>query len=250
MLGRFLNAHAEVCCGLEDTVTRRQSGPFGCCAHAISRDLPLLVPQEPQLGSPVVPFYPFLGEGSPTNIDCRKQGTLVLASLLEDLDKGNSLSANGVKSRAAVWDTQPQKVDALTFGEGTASSRNLGISHVCKQLQIVHHAMAVKPPFLRLKGRSFALTMPGNSRKQQSFFVSWKMPRINGVLCSLGEQVVVDQSSIKGCHELSQPVVSHAMYVCCECKSMQASGLSQWPFLVTRRCWPPFTQSPHTTVRM
>ena len=38
------------------------------------------------LRSPVVPFYPFWGEGSPTKIDHRKKGTLVLASLLEDLD--------------------------------------------------------------------------------------------------------------------------------------------------------------------
>ena len=36
------------------------------------------------LGPPEVPFYPFLGEGSPTNIDYRKKGTLILTSLLED----------------------------------------------------------------------------------------------------------------------------------------------------------------------
>ena len=35
--------------------------------------------------SPVVPFYPFLGEGSPTKIDYRKKGTLIPTSLLEDL---------------------------------------------------------------------------------------------------------------------------------------------------------------------
>ena len=43
----------------------------------------------PLLGPPVagqvVPFYPFLGEGFPTTIDYRKKGTLILASLLEDL---------------------------------------------------------------------------------------------------------------------------------------------------------------------
>ena len=38
------------------------------------------------LGPPVVPsFYPSLGEGSPTKIDYRKKGTLILTSLLEDL---------------------------------------------------------------------------------------------------------------------------------------------------------------------
>ena len=38
------------------------------------------------LGPPVVPFYPFFGEGSPTTkIDYRKKGALILSSLLEDL---------------------------------------------------------------------------------------------------------------------------------------------------------------------
>ena len=37
------------------------------------------------LGPPVVPFYPFWGEGSPTKIDYRKKGTLILSSLVEDL---------------------------------------------------------------------------------------------------------------------------------------------------------------------
>ena len=37
------------------------------------------------LGSPVVPFGPFLGEGSPIKIDYRKKGTLILTFLLEDL---------------------------------------------------------------------------------------------------------------------------------------------------------------------
>ena len=34
---------------------------------------------------PVVPFFPCLGEGSPTEIDYRKKGGLILPSLLEDL---------------------------------------------------------------------------------------------------------------------------------------------------------------------
>ena len=45
-----------------------------------------------QLGPPVVPFYPFLREGSPTKIDYRKKGTLMLTSLLEDLVKGKPSS--------------------------------------------------------------------------------------------------------------------------------------------------------------
>ena len=40
------------------------------------------------LGPSVVPFYPFLGEGSPTEIDYRKQGTLILTSLLQDSHLG------------------------------------------------------------------------------------------------------------------------------------------------------------------
>ena len=34
-----------------------------------------------------MPVYLFLGKGSPTQIDYRKKGTLVLAALLEDLGK-------------------------------------------------------------------------------------------------------------------------------------------------------------------
>ena len=33
-----------------------------------------------------MPFYPFLGRVSPTTIDYRKRGTLILTSLLEDLE--------------------------------------------------------------------------------------------------------------------------------------------------------------------
>ena len=40
--------------------------------------------KKPFLGLPVVPIYPFFGEGSPTKIDYRKKvGTLILTSLLE-----------------------------------------------------------------------------------------------------------------------------------------------------------------------
>ena len=33
-----------------------------------------------------MPCYPFLGEGSPTKIDYRKKGILILTSLLKDLE--------------------------------------------------------------------------------------------------------------------------------------------------------------------
>ena len=39
------------------------------------------------LRPPVVPFYPFLGEGFPIKIDYSKKGTLILPSLLEDLEE-------------------------------------------------------------------------------------------------------------------------------------------------------------------
>ena len=52
-------------------------GSFGCSGSC--QDWHYNIP-----GPPVVPFYTFLGEASPTKID-RKQGTLILASLLEDL---------------------------------------------------------------------------------------------------------------------------------------------------------------------
>ena len=35
--------------------------------------------------TPVVPFYPCLGEGSPTKIDYIRKGALILSSRLEDL---------------------------------------------------------------------------------------------------------------------------------------------------------------------
>ena len=39
--------------------------------------------------STVMPFYPFLGEGSPMKMDVRRKGTLILTSLLEDLAPGS-----------------------------------------------------------------------------------------------------------------------------------------------------------------
>ena len=47
------------------------------------------------LGPPVVPFCPFLGEGSPTEIDYRKKGALILTSLLEDLVLIHAKAARG-----------------------------------------------------------------------------------------------------------------------------------------------------------
>ena len=55
---------------------------------------------------PVVPFYPFLGEGSPTKIDYRKKGTHILNSLLEGLDDVPYSFAGGVpqvKNQSQTW---------------------------------------------------------------------------------------------------------------------------------------------------
>ena len=38
------------------------------------------------LSPPVVPLYPFFGGGFPVKVDYRKKGSLILTSLLEDLD--------------------------------------------------------------------------------------------------------------------------------------------------------------------
>ena len=43
--------------------------------------------------------YSFLGEGSPTKIDYRKKGTLILTSLLEDLVKRQPSSSARVARR-------------------------------------------------------------------------------------------------------------------------------------------------------
>ena len=45
--------------------------------------------ERPFLGPPVVSFYPFFGEGSPTKTDYRHKGSLSLTSLLEDLARFN-----------------------------------------------------------------------------------------------------------------------------------------------------------------
>ena len=53
-------------------------------------------------GPPVVPFYPFLG-GSPTKIDYRKKSTLILTSLLEDLEIQSSLECWHFCTVSLLW---------------------------------------------------------------------------------------------------------------------------------------------------
>ena len=79
-------------------------------------DLPGSLPQMPsvgQLGLSVVQLNLFLGEGSPSNIDCRKKGTLLLTSLLEDL--GNFLFSAGLSSLRGT--AQPRYLDAYKMQE-------------------------------------------------------------------------------------------------------------------------------------
>ena len=54
--------------------------------------------------SPSSAVLPFFGEGSPTKVDCRKKGTLILTSLLEDL-----VSIGGKSHQNRV----PMRVDSL-----------------------------------------------------------------------------------------------------------------------------------------
>ena len=56
-----------------------------------------------------MPFYPFFGEGSPTKIDYREKGTLILNSLLEDL------------------------VEVLSENQGPASSSDAATPHIPNQ---------------------------------------------------------------------------------------------------------------------
>ena len=63
--------------GVVSSCGQRTTGLFGAeQAPAASADFQAI------LGSPVEPFYPFLGEGSPTKT--RKKGTLIRTSLLQD----------------------------------------------------------------------------------------------------------------------------------------------------------------------
>ena len=61
-------------------------GPSCAAWREIDRGMELGSWRLSYLGPPVVPLCPFSEEGSPTKIDYRKNGTLILGSLLEDLD--------------------------------------------------------------------------------------------------------------------------------------------------------------------
>ena len=56
-----------------------------------------------------MPLYPFLGEGSPTKIDYStpKKGTLILTSLLEDLDEASVGLAKKRAQPHGSWLTSP-----------------------------------------------------------------------------------------------------------------------------------------------
>ena len=66
------------------------------------------------LGPPVVPFYPFLGEGVSTKLDYRTKGTLILTSLLEDLVV--ELGQAGLHGRRSTQTIYSVRVPRPPFG--------------------------------------------------------------------------------------------------------------------------------------
>ena len=93
---------------------------------------------EQNLGPPVVPFYLFLGEGSPAKINYRNKasGTLILSSLLEDLgirdplfeEPGFWTTCAGCK--AALTAAAPCEGFAPRRISGPALSNRFGACHV------------------------------------------------------------------------------------------------------------------------
>ena len=99
--------------------------------HLESRDFGHKVPQ-------VVPFCPFLGEGSPTKIDCKEKGTLIRTSLPEDLSNfvssriisgGLGCSLSATLSRPFALEVKTEKAPE---GDEAGKRRvfNLGASRV------------------------------------------------------------------------------------------------------------------------
>ena len=71
-----------------------------------------------------MPSYPFLGEGSPTKIDYRKKGTLILNTLLEDVAAIASFALStppwALCFRAAFDDVSGESVEAEMMVQGKA----------------------------------------------------------------------------------------------------------------------------------
>ena len=78
---------------------------------------------EPLARSPSSALLPFLGEGSPTEIDYRKMGSLILTSLLQDL--------------VAILSQLLAQVAVLAnFGATTSGARGTDWSHVLGQTKL------------------------------------------------------------------------------------------------------------------
>ena len=72
-------------CGMTTSDARRSM--LGCrCGSTGTYRIPHVVTQTRSPSSALL--SPLLGEGSPTKIDYSKKATLILTSLLEDLEKG------------------------------------------------------------------------------------------------------------------------------------------------------------------
>ena len=90
--------------------TRKRSTAKASRIHRMNAHVPS------RLGPSVVPFYPYLGEGSPTNLDYRRKGTPILPSLLEGPDEQASCAllaafSSQVESKAT---TSHLKHDSMT----------------------------------------------------------------------------------------------------------------------------------------
>ena len=74
-----------------------------------------------------MPVYPFLGESSPIKIDYRKKGTLVLTSLLEDLQLVRPLFCPALLAlrELHVRFVAPEAALALLPREGHVQAREL-----------------------------------------------------------------------------------------------------------------------------
>ena len=82
------------------------------------------------LGPAVVPFYPFLGEGSPTEIDYRKNGYPILAFFLEDL-----------------VDTRQQQWKGQRFEDGEPEKNKKQHGRLCLPIPFPGFLVGVSEPF-------------------------------------------------------------------------------------------------------
>ena len=86
-----------------------------------------------QVSSSRSPSSPFLGEGSPTKIDYRKKGTLILTSLLEDLVLEGPSRRFYVREREALSPTLPWHLTRVVFRVHSGCHRQTLAGSLTKQ---------------------------------------------------------------------------------------------------------------------